>query len=464
MLNRRGFLQLSAAATASLLLANCKGDTKFSSALLIPPLAEGKLINGVKHFDLSIQESSHSFFEGIQTDTYAVNGSYLGPTIRIADQDEVSLNFTNNLNGHTTMHGHGMHVPAVMDGGLHQIISPGNTWSARYKVNQRACTNWYHPHLKNFTAEQTYKGIAGLIIVDDEDSLSLDIPKTYGVDDIPLVLQDKRFDEFKQIDYSPTRTEIIRGYLSETTLVNGVIEPFVDVEAKEIRLRILNGSNSSLYKIGFEDSRNFKQIAVDNSFLNAPVTLNQITLSPGERAEIVIDLSNEKGNSLVLKDFARSLDFMQINVNKDPTSQTNTPDVLTDLPFYNPDEAVYTRVFKFEPGLKINGKHMRMNRIDQVIPINQLEIWEVYNSTGMAHNFHLHATHFTILDRELKGNVTNVAENEKGYKDTVFIESKERVRLLVKMTDYTDEYSPYMFHCHYLEHEDAGMMGQFTVV
>lgn len=141
MLNRRGFLQLSAAATASLLLANCKGDTKFSSALLIPPLAEGKLINGVKHFDLSIQESSHSFFEGIQTDTYAVNGSYLGPTIRIADQDEVSLNFTNNLNGHTTMHGHGMHVPAVMDGGLHQIISPGNTWSARYKVNQRACTN-----------------------------------------------------------------------------------------------------------------------------------------------------------------------------------------------------------------------------------------------------------------------------------------------------------------------------------
>ena len=278
------------------------------------------------------------------------------------------------------------------------------------------------------------------------------------------MLQDKRFDEFKQIDYSPTRTEIIRGYLSETTLVNGVIEPFVDVEAKEIRLRILNGSNSSLYKIGFEDSRNFKQIAVDNSFLNAPVTLNQITLSPSERAEIVIDLSNEKGNSLVLKDFARSLDFMQINVNKDPTSQTNTPDVLTDLPFYNPDEAVYTRVFKFEPGLKINGKHMRMNRIDQVIPINQLEIWEVYNSTGMAHNFHLHATHFTILDRELKGNVTNVAENEKGYKDTVFIESKERVRLLVKMTDYTDEYSPYMFHCHYLEHEDAGMMGQFTVV
>ncbi len=468
-MKRRDFLKYSFITSAVLFgcgATNSSSSLKYSKKQLpIPELLEGELRGGVKHYDLTVKKARHEFFDGILTDTYAINSqTFLAPTLLLKDGETVSLNFTNNLTENTTMHSHGMHLPASMDGGVHQVIQPSETWSSTYTVNQRACTNWYHPHLMGETARQVYQGLAGVLIVEDNQIQTLDLPKRYGVDDIPLVLQDRVFDSNRQIDYSPSMMEIMRGYKGDYYLVNGAINPYLEVENKEIRFRVLNGSNSSVYNLGFLDGRSFKQIATDNSLLEAPVSLTRLKLSPGERAEIVVDFTNDKDLKLSLYEFDRSKEFLEIQVTKDRTLVTTTPQSLTTLTKLNPADSQNIRTFTLSGRMgsfTINGVSMNKNVINETIPVNQVEIWEVTNEMMMDHNFHIHATHFMLLERN---GVTNaVSENEKGYKDTVFLPAGESVKFIVKMTDYTDNTNPYMYHCHFLEHEDRGMMGQFVV-
>ena len=455
--------------------------------LAIPPLLDPAPSGGVKHFNLPIGTGSKEFFAGVSTATYGISGAYLGPTLLMRRGETVSVNYTNNLPEETTMHGHGMHVPAAMDGGPHQIIAQGQSWSAQYVVNQKACTNWYHPHRVGTTARQVYMGLAGMIFIEDDESMALDLPKRYAVDDIPLVVQDKNFDANGQINYSPSMMQIRQGYMGDTFLVNGVVQPYFNAEAKELRLRILNGSNARVYNFGFSDGRSFHQIATDNSFLSSPVALSSVTLSPGERAEIVVNLSGDMGSSVVLKDLSSGTGLLTINVNKEASANTQLPTQLTStLQFPGAANAVRTRTFNLNMSgmgggngggggmgggnggggsgggmhMAINGKVMDMNRIDETVPLGDLELWEVNNTMGINHNFHIHATHFTIVEK----NGGAVAANERGYKDVIFMPAGSSAKLLVRMTDYSDGSNPYMFHCHVLEHEDDGMMGQFVVV
>jgi FtsP/CotA-like multicopper oxidase with cupredoxin domain len=474
MMKRREFLTLSSV-TALWLVTGCGSGGKESSngsntssvasnkQLPIPKLLKPIQRNGVKHYDLNVQKAKHTFFEGVQTDTYAINSTYLGPTLLMQNGDKVSINYTNNLQETITMHGHGMHVPPSMDGTAHQPFAPSQTWSAQYTVNQKACTNWYHPHTMDKTASQVYQGLAGLIILEDAQSKTLDLPKRYGIDDIPLVLQDRNFNN-GQIDYNPGMMDIMHGYTSDTFIANGAIEPVLDVEAKEIRFRILNGSNSTVYTLGFSDGRSFKQIATDNAFLEAPVTLTKLTLSPAERAEIVIDMSNAKGAKIILKEYNYNKNFLTINVTQDAKVQTKVPNKLTTLTKLDVASAVRTRPFVLSGmmgNFKINGKSMDINRIDERVPLGDVEIWKISNNMMVDHNFHIHATHFMLIERN--GSSANVPANEKGYKDVVYIPANESVKFIVKMVDYKNTTIPYMYHCHFLEHEDAGMMGQFLV-
>ena len=485
-MNRRSFFKLSAI-TATWLLSGCGGGgtrrgmgsnmglsiSSFDftpyvntlTPLAIPPLLTPTDIGGVKNYDLTIQKATHTFFAGYDTATYAVNGTYLGPTLKLTNGDSVSINFTNNLDEPTTMHGHGMHLPANMDGAAHQPIAVGATWSAQYTVNQRACTNWYHPHYMGKTAEHVYKGLAGLIIIEDNEINRLDLPKTYGVDDIPLVLQDRIFDSNGQLDYSPSTREIMQGYRGDTLIANGVYNAYVDVQAKEIRFRVLNGSNATVYTLQFSDGRTFKQIGTDNSLLETPVSLTSLKLSPAERAEIVVDFTHDLNGSLYLQESTQGKNFLKINVTQVAGAVTTTPNSLTTLTKNRLAEAVRTRTFSLGasgPGkFTINGVSMDINVINERVPVNDVEIWEVTNTMPMNHNFHIHATHFLVAERN--GSSANVAANEQGYKDTVLLEPNDSVKLIVKMVDYTSTTDPYMYHCHFLEHEDAGMMGQFTV-
>jgi FtsP/CotA-like multicopper oxidase with cupredoxin domain len=317
------------------------------------------------------------------------------------------------------------------------------------------------------TAEHVYMGLAGMIIIDDAEMDALNLPKEYGVDDIPLVLQGKRFDSAGQIDYSPSNMEIKMGYKSDVMLANGVINPYLDVPAKKVRLRVLNGSNARVYNLKFKNGKTFQQIGVDNSLLEKPVTLSSVTLSPGERAEIVVDFSADLGSEFLLVDGNSNLEIMKVNVNSSTTKTSTVPETLTTLTKLDDTAAVRTRKFVLNMAkgadgamhMAINGKLMDMARIDEVVPKDDIEVWEITNMMGMSHNFHIHATHFLPLTR----NGVAVDENERGYKDVITMPGKSTVKVVVKMTDFVDDNTGYMYHCHFLEHEDDGMMGQFSV-
>jgi len=474
-MNRRSFLATSIATALGLSACGRNPNSisnspvtlplAFSNKLVIPPELIGTNVGGRKQFNLNIQQGTSRFLDNLDTSTWGINGAYLGPTIRLTNGDSVDLKFTNNLTESTTMHGHGMHVPAAMDGGVHQIIAAnGGTWTSSYTVNQHACTNWYHPHLMGKTAEHVIKGLTGLIIIDDNDSAALDLPKTYGIDDIPLVVQDKSFNNDGSFDYDPTMRETMHGWKGDIMMMNGVIKPYIDVENKQIRFRILNGSNARIYKFAFKSGKTFTQIATDNAFLESPVPLTELTLSPAERAEIVVDFTNNLGTNDIFYNINDGSELLKININTAATATTTVPSNLLTLASLNVADAVKTRVFTLSGGmgvLQINGKSMDKARIDERVPVNAVEIWDVKNNMGMNHNFHIHATHFQLIERN--GSALNVANNEKGFKDTVLVPPNESVKFIVKMTDYTDTSTPYMYHCHILEHEDLGMMGQFTV-
>jgi len=482
MQNRREFLTLSGV-TALYILTGCgsnddggNGVSPDGSTLPIPQLKRAVQRGGVDHYDLNIIETQHTFFEGIKTKTWAIDSTYLGPTLLLNRGAQVSINYTNRLPVETTMHGHGMHVPGAMDGTAHQPIAVGATWSARYRVNQNACTNWYHPHFLHQTAPHVYQGLAGLIIIEDDEIRTLDLPNRYGIDDIPLVLQDRFFSADKTtINYAPSMAQLDNGYIGDTFITNGAIAPLKKVEDKEVRFRLLNGSNSTIYQLGFSDGRSFKQIASDNSLLAQPVVMNRVTLSPGERAEIVVDFTGNKGAVLSLHEYRYNKTFLYIDVSKDASQVTEVP---ANLAMLDPIPApARTRQFVLGMGgmgagmgggggmvFTINGQVMDMNRIDAALSRGDVEEWEIVNGTMMNHNFHIHGTHFRVISRN--NDPAQVLPSEKGYKDVVFLSPRTRVKFIVQIPNdevTADTNNPYMFHCHFLEHEDNGMMGQFTV-
>jgi len=363
-----------------------------------------------------------------------------------------------------------MHLPSNMDGGPHQEIQPGGLWQPSFTVNQKACTNWFHSHTHNKTGEQVYRGLAGMMIVEDADSDSLDLPKTWQEDDFPLIIQDRKFNANGSFNYLPTMRDAMHGMLGDTFMINGTVNPYLDLPNKEVRFRILNASNARVYQLRLSNGAAFKQIATDNAFRESPLSLTTLTLSPAERTEIVVDLSALQGQTITLQDANNgNTSILTLNVNKTASTITQVPTQLTTLTPLDSTTAVRTspfvlsRTMGMNGSFTINGRSMNINRIDQSVTLNDVEIWEISNRMGMTHNFHIHATHFQIIERN--GSANNGAEYEKGYKDTVRLGPNERVKVVIKMTDYTtDATAPYMFHCHILEHEDRGMMGQFVVV
>lgn len=483
-MHRRNFLALSGAGLIAQ-LTGCGGGSGSSVGATVPavippagsttPLPIPPVLTGTS-IDLSLQTGSMNFLPGKTTQTWGINGNYLGPAIRVRNGDAVTLRTANNLAEPVAIHWHGMHIPAQMDGGPHQAIQPGATWNATFTVRQRAGTNWFHPHTLDQTGRQVYMGLAGLLIVDDEQTDALDLPKTWGEDDIPLVIQDRRFRADGSFDYLSAMQDTMVGMLGDVILVNGAVFPQASLPAKEIRFRILNGSNARVYRLAFTDGRTFMQIATDTALVEAPVRLTTLMVSPGERAEIVVDCSADYGKALVLLDTLSGASLVTLSIDKAANRVTKLPTTLTTLDWLEPTLAVKTRTFVLSSGMgmamgmaggtafQINGKSMDINRIDEVVPLNAIEVWEIRSDpmTGMTHSFHIHGTHFTILERN--GSAANIPAHEKGYKDTVMLNSGDVVKVILQMTDYTTSANaPYMYHCHILEHEDRGMMGQFAV-
>jgi FtsP/CotA-like multicopper oxidase with cupredoxin domain len=220
---------------------NTAGEVDFARPLAVPPLDEGTVgPDGVRRFDLRVQQGESDLGGARPTSTWGVNGAHLGPTLRAARGEQVAMTVDNDLPETTTLHWHGMHLPAAADGGPHQMVPPGRTWSPSWTIKQPAATLWYHPHLHGTTAEHVYRGVAGMFILDDPDAAD-GLPDRYGEDDVPLIVQDVSLDGDGQLDLS-TPTFSPTGQLGDTVLVNGTPGPHLDVTAERTRLRLLNAS------------------------------------------------------------------------------------------------------------------------------------------------------------------------------------------------------------------------------
>jgi FtsP/CotA-like multicopper oxidase with cupredoxin domain len=284
------------------------GELTFANRLHIPPLLDPQAgPDGRKRFDLTLQAGRSRLLPGAPTPTWGINDAHLGPTLRARRGDHVTINVTNTLPEATSLHWHGMLLPPAMDGGPHQPIRPGGTWTPSFEVQQPAATLWYYPHLHATTAAHVYRGLAGLFLLDDPQTDRLSLPNRYGVNDIPLLIQDRTFRSDNTLDTTNLGFggTAVTGLLGEELLVNGTHNPHLQVTATRTRLRVLNASNARIYNLGFSDHRRFRLIGTDSSLLPAPQPLRRVQLSPGERAELVAEFT--PGERVVLRSFPPTL-------------------------------------------------------------------------------------------------------------------------------------------------------------
>lgn len=451
------------------------GGALAQNPMAIPPLISADT------FQLHVAPSTVEFYPGKITDTYGIGAPYLGPTLELNYGDTAYFKVFNELSEITTMHWNGMEVPPEFDGSPPREVAPGDSWDVKFKVIDKASIYIYHPHTMDLISEQIGKGAAGLLLVRDPEEAALDLPRTYGVDDFPVVVQDKRFSPAGQFVFQP---------LGDSILVNGTPRAYLDLPAQVVRLRLINASTARYYNFGFADGSTFHVIATENGLLSAPVPKTRLLQSSGERVELLLDLTGRQGESLTLMSFGSDLpesipgsgnmlmehawlngiDFqvLQINVTA-PTANpvTAIPPALVNVEPYPESSATNSRT-KVITGMGmvghmgaflLNGEEWDMHAINDTILLGATEIWEYINHSNMAHPMTMHGGVFYVLDR----NGLPPDPWEAGPKSVVHVGVGDTVRVIMRFANYTTDGWPLMYHCHNLGHIDR-MMWQFIVV
>src|SRR5579871_5245714 len=286
--SRRGVLVggASAGALAALPLLPAVASASSRTALPIPreiqPNAKGEI-------GFTADMGRTSFLPGARTVTWGYGAPYLGPALRLQRGQTVTIDFANHLAALTTLHWHGLIIPGDVDGGPHRPIAPGLHSRPVLKIDQPAATLWFHPHFYPTTAAQVIKGLAGLLIIDDEDSARLALPDRWGIDDIPLIIQDRRFSPDGQFFDRMNLIAATNGYVGDMPLVNGVNHPEARTARGWVRLRLLDGSNARSYQLAASDGRSLFVIGSDGGLLESPVELKQLAIHAGERFEVMVD-------------------------------------------------------------------------------------------------------------------------------------------------------------------------------
>lgn len=463
-MKRREFINKSALAGAAL------------STYQLFPFGGMKKLNGVGNplrFPPELQSGESLIFNsanvevwpGTTTQILGLNNSYPAPTIRVQKGDNFSVLFENQYSEEATIHWHGLLVPELMDGQPKDAVLPGNNYTYSFPVFQRAGTYFYHSHAHHLTAKHVYKGYAGFFLVEEDDELQYGLPT--GNYDIPLLIQDRHSAYQPQFTYSPTMMDRMLGYLGDLPLINGTPDAYFEVQKTLYRFRLLNGSNARVYKIAFSDNSPFWVIATDGGLKDEPVQMNNFYLSPGERVDMLFDFFPYPiGNSITLQSQAFSgigtqgtqMDLLRFDIIGDTSSGGIVPQSLEPINYYDINDITGTRNFILSQGMMGSGMHRinnltyDMNRIDEVIPFDQLEEWKFINNTNNYHPMHVHGVLFQVYSRN---GSTNLSPNDKGWKDTVLVNPNETVSVLAKFNDYS---GIYLLHCHNLEHEDDGMM------
>ncbi|TIT21951.1 MAG: multicopper oxidase family protein [Mesorhizobium sp.] len=414
------------------------------------------------------------FAEGLDTPILGYNGMSPGPLIEVTEGDRVEIVFTNQIPEETsTIHWHGMPVPADQDGNPMDPVATGTERTYNFELPEgSAGSYWYHPHPHGKTAEQVYRGLAGAFVVKPKAD---PIPAEYG--DTVLVFTDLRLAADGTMPDN-TMVDLMNGRVGDHVLVNGQKNPALSVPfGTKRRFRFYNATNARFLRLSF-DGAPMTIIGTDGGLLDAPVAANDVLLSPAERLELIVSFEKRGTVTLNTLDYDRGwmgagrpadagLTLLTVNVSDTPAeafpplpeklrpiAQLGTPAVSRRFVF---TETMTMSATDMQMGFLINGAAFDMGRIDVVSKTGQVELWEIVNKADMDHPFHVHGTQFQVVEHERGGQVSKPAY--LAWKDTVNVARGETVRLLLRQ----DRPGRRMYHCHILEHEQLGMMGVIDV-
>ena len=441
----------------------------FAVALSVPPvLAPTASDATTDYYDVTMQVGQKQIISGTLTTIWGYNGMFPGPTIITKRNRRAVVRQTNNLQESMSVHLHGGHTPPESDGLPTDLIGPGATKTYTYPNNAPGSTLWYHDHAIDVTGRHVYMGLAGFYLLWDDFENSLPLPK--GVNDVPLLLQDRSFNSDGSLNYPLNDATIRTGVIGDRLLVNGAVQPYFQVSRRKMRFRILNGSNARIYRIALSTGDSLVQIASDGGLLAAPAWRQSISVAPAERVEVVIDFAKYPvGTSIVLKNQDSSVspsipDIMRFDVVADAVEDSSIPTTLRPIARIPESAATVTRNFTLEQSYQngrnlwtINNKLYDPARVDATPRLNSTEIWTFQNRSGESHPIHIHDIEWQILDV----NGVRPVAGDDGWKDVFLVPAWGKLRVI---GTFTDNLGPYVSHCHKLEHEDHAMMFGFKVV
>ena len=436
--------------------------------------ADGLLQNlsddpSIVEVNLTAAPARLSLIPGKSSNVLAYNGRVPGPLLEVTEGDSLIVHFRNDLPEPTTVHWHGLHLPFVSDGSPFHPIAPGGEFTYAFRIRPgSAGTYWYHPHPHHRSSYQVGMGLFGAMIVrDPNDPLPASLPERL------LILSDNRFHEDGSLAFSEPGTrqaeiDEMNGREGDVLFVGHDIMPTVAIRSGEVqRWRVINASGARIYRLALE-GHTFLHVGSDGGLFEHPMEVDEIVLSNGERAELLVRGTGAPGSRSILQtlpydrymartrpaDWDEPRDLLTLEYIDEPAAEPiQLPETLREIPALAAEEADVTRTILLQQG-RINGKVMDLERVDECARLGDTEIWEVENLVGMDHPFHLHGFPFQVLDRN------GEPEAQPMWKDTINLPAFARTRLIVRFENHPGKW---MYHCHILDHEDQGMMGVLEV-
>jgi FtsP/CotA-like multicopper oxidase with cupredoxin domain len=481
-LSRRRFLRLAAAGAATAAgvsipaLSSCDGSSTGPGPLepSRSPLPTPAALSATGAS--LIAAPGVTSIAGESTGVWLFNGLLPGPSLRARRGDQARIRLLNQLPEPTIVHWHGLQVPAHADGHPRFAVGPGGGFEYEFPIVQRAGTFWYHPHPHHHTAGQIQRGLAGFFIVTDDEEDSLRLPA--GSREILLLLQDRDGEPGLAFDYAPTSADLHTGMLRDTPFGNGARLPSLTVTGARYRFRVLNASQARVYRLALADGSSIAVIGNDGGLLPAVAEVDSVYLGIGERVDFLVDFARYPvGSRLMLKSLPFAVPFAPESGSRQGAemdllqlvraegiggSDPPLPGILSSPPALDAAAAERTFVLRSTDHgdrHQINGRSFDMDRVDEQIPMGQVERWMFRNESALPHPVHLHGTHFQVESRI--GGRNTVFPYEAGWKDTVLVMPLETVAVLVVFERYRGIFP---LHCHNLQHEDQGMMLNVDVV
>ena len=514
-------------------IAPNKASPNFKPDVEIELFCKPNWVNILQGKKTWVQQYSARLLQGPKESVTEIAGSYLGPIIRLKKGQKVRIHLHNELIQPTVTHWHGLHVPANMDGHPQYTIEPNETLVYEFEVLNRASMNIYHPHPHELTAQQVYHGLAGAIIINDDEEAALELPS--GEYEIPIVIQDRRFDTDNQLVYAGHMRDRMMGFYGDRILINGHADFQLDVASRAYRLRVLNGSTARIYKLAWDDGTPITVIGVDGGLLEKPEVKPYMMLAPGERLDVWADFSGRaEGSQLVMRSavFSGVLPKMgmmhsggslpvgseyplfTVKVTRTVSESHSLPTRLSTINWHkisdtaNPNKPIPIAISESPMAMLLNGRPYQYDDLQDFerIKVDTIQLMEIFHSRGgsmghggmgmmhgggmggmggmnhegggmgmmggggmmmaMAHPIHLHGQSFQIVSRSVgagsEEDYATVKDGfiESGLKDTVLVMPNETVRIIKPFQDFK---GLFMYHCHNLEHEDMGMMRDFSV-